>query len=121
MEKKEICPICYENLEDKTYVILGCYHKYCLDCLDNSVRYLHISNCNKCPMCRTKIIPNDCSMYYNESEWKVMKDEIIEKENKLANLLDKLAHRKKIIYLTWETILKHNYYLYLRRRYRVYI
>ena len=47
-------------------------------------------------MCRTKIIPNDCGMYYNESEWKVMKDEIIEKENKLANLLDVGGSRAKV-------------------------
>ena len=28
MEKKEICPICYENLENKTYVICIKTHGY---------------------------------------------------------------------------------------------
>ena len=45
------CPICYENMEDETFVKLNCSHQFCKKCIKNCL----FLNQFKCPMCRTQI------------------------------------------------------------------
>lgn len=44
------CPICYEVIGCKNYVITNCNHKFCFECLTKSCQ-----NKNECPLCRTEI------------------------------------------------------------------
>lgn len=45
------CPICYENMEDETFVKLNCSHQFCKKCIKNCLSL----NQFKCPLCRTQI------------------------------------------------------------------
>jgi|TARA_B110000483_G_scaffold241784_1_gene325712 hypothetical protein len=44
------CPICYEVMGHKNYIITNCNHKFCFDCLTKSCQ-----NKNECPLCRAEI------------------------------------------------------------------
>jgi hypothetical protein len=48
---EEDCPICYEKMEDLTFVKLNCSHQFCKPCIK---RHLSI-NKHFCPMCRGTI------------------------------------------------------------------
>jgi hypothetical protein len=45
------CAICFEDLNDKTYVYLNCSHEFCKTCIKNCIRTRYI----KCSLCRADI------------------------------------------------------------------
>jgi len=48
------CPICYENVPSSNAVELNCGHKFCGDCISNSLK--QVSNvAHHCALCRTDI------------------------------------------------------------------
>ena len=45
------CPICYEEIGAKNFLVTSCGHKFCLGCIPK-----HLANSNSCPMCRSDIL-----------------------------------------------------------------
>jgi len=45
------CPICFDDLDNKTYVYLNCSHEFCKKCIKECIRTRHV----KCSLCRTNI------------------------------------------------------------------
>ena len=52
--EKDICNICFNDINDKNYCITSCKHKFCLSCILISIKYK-----NTCPCCRTELISNN--------------------------------------------------------------
>jgi hypothetical protein len=50
-DESDECPICYENINNETFVKLNCSHKYCKKCIKGCLN----SNFFKCSMCREPI------------------------------------------------------------------
>ena len=48
------CPVCYDTIHDNNYIITKCNHKFCTDCLFNS-----LNNKSCCPICRQEIFSFD--------------------------------------------------------------
>jgi len=48
--KEKICPVCYENIQDKNYIVTKCNHVFCNDCLFQSLKVN-----STCPICREDI------------------------------------------------------------------
>ena len=48
---EEDCPICYEKMEDESFVKLNCSHQFCKTCIKGCISRGQFN----CPMCRTKI------------------------------------------------------------------
>lgn len=44
------CPICYEKISSKNYIVTNCNHKFCCNCLFNCLK-----NNSNCPICRNEI------------------------------------------------------------------
>ena len=69
----ETCPICYEDIEKKNYIITDCNHIFCNNCLFKS---LNKQSC--CPICRKEI--------FNFDKVKNLEDEdVINLENIISN------------------------------------
>lgn len=51
----EICPICYENIEQNRYMKTDCLHIYCYDCFDKIKKNREPYNNLICALCRTNI------------------------------------------------------------------
>ena len=41
------CPICYDDMFNKTYFTASCMHSWCLECHNKKIKYN-----NLCPLCR---------------------------------------------------------------------
>ena len=52
--QQEECPICYQVIKDRDYIITKCNHKFCNNCLFNSLKIN-----SDCPICRQEIFKFD--------------------------------------------------------------
>ena len=62
------CSICFENYEKNKFVKLNCNHKFCGDCVIETIKTSKINNL-PCPLCRTEI--SSIVAYTNEVKNKV--------------------------------------------------
>ena len=46
----EKCPICYETIQNKNYIVTNCNHKFCSNCILRLNR-----SSNSCPLCRANL------------------------------------------------------------------
>jgi hypothetical protein len=75
-EKDNECPICLHKMtDDEASTTLNCGHKFHNRCLENMIRHGH----NRCPLCRTAT-----------SDHLIQRQEIIELEERIASLRDRL-------------------------------
>lgn len=58
-----ICPICYENINNKNVTTTSCGHTFHTDCL---LRSLNNSSNKACPYCRNKLINDNPPKNFND-------------------------------------------------------
>ena len=60
------CPICFEDYNDNSEIILDCSHKLCLSCYQKIINMVKPSMI-LCPFCRANIKDNNINIYLDEN------------------------------------------------------
>lgn len=66
----DTCPICLaEFIEQKSIFVLNCHHQYCIECIDELIKYSKRNKMQmKCPMCMKDIDPHITIEIRNDNE-----------------------------------------------------
>jgi hypothetical protein len=76
------CPICFEDYNDNSEIILECSHKLCLTCYQKIINMVKLKMI-LCPFCRANIKDNNIIIYPNENSSlrNVLRDDSIQESN----------------------------------------
>jgi len=80
LKKQEDCAVCLDVLSGSKSVKLGCGHLFHVDCLLGCMK-------RECPLCRTKMNPDDCCAVFDEKLVKPLVKEIFAKTDEQQVLL----------------------------------
>jgi hypothetical protein len=61
----EECPVCYESINDDTYVHLNCNHEFCKTCVKTIMKRPEQKKCPMCRSCITEIHTNTPIVTYS--------------------------------------------------------
>lgn len=86
------CPVCLQCVT-KPMITPCCKNAFCFECLMMSLNH---SN-NKCPLCRSKIVLQDCFMIGNEKK-EEKKDDLLNKKEKLMELLNSKKDKRILLF-----------------------
>jgi len=73
LETKEECNICYEEKQNRHIVKLNCNHKFCGECVSQTLKKCNKFKLPNCAMCRTKI---DCILVNDNEIMNILKENI---------------------------------------------
>jgi len=74
LETKKECDICYEEKQIRHIVTLNCNHKFCGECVSQTLKKCNKFNLPRCAMCRTKI---DCILVNDNEIMNTLKENIV--------------------------------------------
>jgi hypothetical protein len=89
-DSKNDCPICY-NLLNKPIITHCCNNLFCIECL---------IKCSKCPLCRTKILINKCTVI-NENKI-ISTEQLYSKIDNLIKLIKLKPNRKILLFSEYD-------------------
>jgi len=73
-ETEEDCNICYEKTKNRNMVTLNCKHKFCGDCVSQTLKKCNKFKLPNCALCRTKI---DCILVNDNDVRSTLKENIV--------------------------------------------
>lgn len=74
LETEEDCNICYEKTQKCKMVTLNCKHKFCGDCVSQTLKKCNKFRFPNCAMCRTKI---DCILVNSNEVLNTLKENVV--------------------------------------------
>lgn len=74
LETENDCNICYEKTKNQNMVTLNCKHKFCGDCVSQTLKKCNKFTLPNCAMCRTKI---DCILVNSNEVLNTLKENIV--------------------------------------------
>ncbi len=74
LESEDDCNICYEKTKNRNMVTLNCNHKFCGQCVSQTLKKCNKFKLPNCAFCRTKI---DCILVNDNKVMNILKENVV--------------------------------------------